>query len=85
MAQNDTGIYQLDGGGWGFRYTVSVNGKRKDVKRVRDANGNPMKTKRSAILARAEAIKEEQTPKAKLQIPAERRSHSEMNGMYIPT
>ena len=54
-----------DGGGWGFRYTVSVNGKRKDVKRVRDANGNPMKTKRSAILARAEAIKEEQTPKAK--------------------
>ena len=65
MAQNDTGIYKLDGGGWGFRYTVSVNGKRKDVKRVRDANGNPMKTKRSAILARAEAIKEEQTPKAK--------------------
>ena len=65
MAQNDTGIYQLDGGGWGFRYTISVNGKRKDVKRVRDANGNPMKTKRSAILARAEAIKEEQTPKAK--------------------
>ena len=65
MAQNDTGIYHLDGGGWGFRYTVSVNGKRKDVKRVRDANGNPMKTKRSAILARAEAIKEEQTPKAK--------------------
>ena len=65
MAQNDTGIYQLGGGGWGFRYTVSVNGKRKDVKRVRDANGNPMKTKRSAILARAEAIKEEQTPKAK--------------------
>ena len=65
MAQNDTGIYQLDGGGWGFRYTVSVNGKRKDVKRVRDANGNSMKTKRSAILARAEAIKEEQTPKAK--------------------
>ena len=65
MAQNDTGIYQLVGGGWGFRYTVSVNGKRKDVKRVRDANGNPMKTKRSAILARAEAIKEDQTPKAK--------------------
>ena len=65
MAQNDTGIYQLDGGGWGFRYTISVNGKRKDVKRVRDANGNPMKTKRSAILARAEAIKEDQTPKAK--------------------
>ena len=65
MAQNDTGIYQLDGGGWGFRYTVSVNGKRKEEKRVRDANGNPMKTKRSAILARAEAIKEEQTPKAK--------------------
>ena len=65
MAQNDTGIYQLDGGGWGFRYTISVDGKRKDVKRVRDANGNPMKTKRSAILARAESIKEEQLTNAK--------------------
>ena len=50
MALNDTGVYQLENGGWGFRYTVSVDGKRKDVKRVRDANGNPMKTKREAVL-----------------------------------
>lgn len=62
MAKNDTGVYQLNDGGWGFRYTITVDGKRKDVKRVRDADGNPMKTKRSAILARAEAIKREQEP-----------------------
>ena len=49
-------------GGWGFRYTISVCGKRKDVKRVRDAYGNPMKTKRDAVLARAEAMKAEEIP-----------------------
>ena len=67
MALNDTGVYKLKDGGWGFRYTISVDNRRKDVKRVRDANGNPMRTKRDAILARAEAIKndEDQTPKAK--------------------
>ena len=42
---NETGIYKLKDGGWGFRYTISVCEKRKDVKRVRDAYGNPMKTK----------------------------------------
>ena len=59
---NETGIFQLKDGSWGFRYTLSVDGKRKDVKRVRDANGNPMQTKRSAMLARAEAMKRETEP-----------------------
>ena len=59
---NETGIYKLKDGGWGFRYTISVCGKRKDVKRVRDAYGNPMKTKRDAVLARAEAMKARKCP-----------------------
>ncbi len=59
---NETGIYKLKDGGWGFRYTISVCGKRKDVKRVRDAYGNPMKTKRDAVLTRAEAMKAEEIP-----------------------
>ena len=53
---------KLKDGGWGFRYTISVCEKRKDVKRVRDAYGNPMKTKRDAVLARAEAMKAEEIP-----------------------
>ena len=60
MALNDTGVYKLKDGGWGFRYTISVDDRRKDVKRVRDANGNPIRTKRAAILARAEAIKNDE-------------------------
>lgn len=50
MALNDTGVYKLNDGGWGFRYTISVDNRRKDVKRVRDANGNPMRTKRAATV-----------------------------------
>lgn len=67
MALNDTGVYKLNDGGWGFRYTISVDNRRKDVKRVRDANGNPMRTKRAAILARAEAIRNDEahSPKTK--------------------
>ena len=26
-----TGVYQLDNGFWGYRYTYMVNGKKKDI------------------------------------------------------
>lgn len=62
---NETGIFQLKDGCWGFRYTISIDGKRKDVKRVRDASGNPMQTKRAAMIARAEALKSETEPQSR--------------------
>ena len=38
---NDTGIYQLKNGYWGFRYVIVVNGQRVERRRNVDENGNP--------------------------------------------
>ncbi len=51
-----TGVYQLDNGFWGYRYTITNNGKKKDVKKNRDETGKPFKTKQAAYRARQAAI-----------------------------
>lgn len=60
MNTNDTGVFQLEDKNWGYRYTVRVNGKRKDIKKTRGENGLPMTTKQQAIKARQAAIIQEQ-------------------------
>ena len=44
-----TGVFQLPNGTWGSRYAYMLNGKQKDIKRTKDALGNPFKTKSAAI------------------------------------
>ena len=51
-----TGVYQLENGFWGFRYTYMVNGKKKDVKKTKDESGNPLKSEKAAIKARTAAL-----------------------------
>lgn len=58
--QNDTGVYKLKGGNWGFRYTITVDGQKKDVRKAKDENGNPFASKKDAIRARQIAIQQEQ-------------------------
>ena len=41
-----SGVYQLENGMWGFRYTVTYNGKRKDVKRQKDELGRILKQRK---------------------------------------
>lgn len=59
MAKNNTGVYQLPNGFWGFRYKIIINEKPKDVKRTKDEFGQALKTEKSAIKARDNAIKKE--------------------------
>lgn len=61
---NDTGIYQLKNGYWGFRYVIVVNGKRVERRRNVDENGNPFKTKTSASKARQAMIEHERNHSA---------------------
>lgn len=58
---NDTGVYQLSNGYWAFRYVVVVNEKRIERRRNVDENGNPFKTKTSAVKARQMMIERERT------------------------
>ena len=57
---DDTGVYQLKGGNWAYRYTITENGRKKDVRKAKDDDGNPFNTKREAIKARLIAIGREQ-------------------------
>ncbi len=62
--KENVGIYQLENGYWGFRYTITVNGKKKDVKKNKDLNGNPIKTEKAAIKARAAAREREKVKRS---------------------
>lgn len=78
--QNDTGVYKLKGGHWAFRYTITVDGQKKDVRKAKDENGNPLTTKKDAIRARQIAIQQEQNgnrPK-----PKERKTVAEVFTEY---
>lgn len=46
MAGKTTGVYQLSNGLWAFRYTVSMNGKKKDVKKTKMKVASPSKPKK---------------------------------------
>ena len=66
---NDTGVYQLKNGNWSFRYTITENGKKKDVRKAKDMYGCPLLTKGAAIKARQTALVQETTgllPKKKV-------------------
>lgn len=54
--QNNTGVYQLENGFWGYRFTLMVDGKRKSQRRTKDAEGKPFRSQRAAAKARDAAI-----------------------------
>ena len=55
----NSGVFSLGDGKWGYRFTVRINGKKIDRKRVQDADGNPFTTKLAAMRARKAAIERE--------------------------
>lgn len=56
----NTGVFQLNNGYWGYRFVLTVNGKKKAQKRVKDESGNPYKTEKQAVKARNIALKQAQ-------------------------
>ena len=70
--QKDAGVFQLKNGNWGFRFKILINGKTVDRRRVRDADGNPYKTKRDAMRARKNAMDAEPSRQAEEQMEAKR-------------
>lgn len=78
--ENNTGVYQLKGGNWAYRYTITENGHKKDVRKAKDDYGIPFYTKREAVRARQIAIdreREKNKPK-----PMVRKTVAEVYGEY---
>ena len=86
---NDTGVYQLTNKNWAFRYTITADGRKKDVRKAKDEFGNPLKTKTEAIRARNKAVERER--EGKKPAPKVRKSFKEVyeeycgNGRREPT
>lgn len=59
--EQNAGVFQLENGCWGYRFIVTVDGKRKAQKRVKDEMGKPYKTEKQAAKAREKAITMEKT------------------------
>lgn len=53
---NYTGVYKTTEGYWAYRYSIVVNGQRKDVKKAKGEDGQRFKTAKAASKARAKAI-----------------------------
>ena len=79
--QNDTGVYQLPNGNWGYRFTFTVEGKKKNRKGTKDEFGNLLTTKWAAILARAAAVTREQEEQHR-QAPVTRKTFQEVYKEY---
>lgn len=79
--QNDTGVYQLPNGNWAYRFTFTVEGKKKNRKGTKDEFGNLLTTKRAAILARAAAVTKEQEEQHR-QAPVTRKTFQEVYKEY---
>ena len=73
---NDTGVYQLANKNWAFRYTITADGRKKDVRKAKDEFGNPLKTKTEAIRARNKALEQER--EGKKPVPKVRRTVKEV-------
>ena len=57
MAQKkEAGVYKLENGCWGYRFSILIDGKRISRKKTTDALGNKLKTQAQAARARDAAI-----------------------------
>lgn len=54
--KNETGVYQLDNGMWGYRFSLLIDGRRVSKKKTTDEFGGKLKTKKQAAKARERAI-----------------------------
>ena len=57
--QENAGVYQLENGYWGYRFVITIDGRKKSQRRARDEFGNPFKTQKQAAKARAAAMAKE--------------------------
>lgn len=53
---NDTGVYQLENGFWGYRFVMVLDGRQVSSRKTTDELGNKLKTKKQAIKAREAAM-----------------------------
>lgn len=80
---NDTGIYRLDDGSWEYRIVINTKAVKATAKARQDEFGNPFKSKKQAVEARAKKIVELKTPKPPEPVLAKDAKLSEIYEEYM--
>ena len=76
MAQKKkTGVFPLEDGSWGYRFTIIVDGQTITRKRVTDSNGTKFKTQSQAAKARQVAIEEARVERKRTKKISKRTMH----------
>lgn len=70
---DDTGVFKLRNGEWGYRYSLLIDGQRITGRRTVDENGQKLLKKTDAIKARAKAIENAKAVHSAGYIPPVRR------------
>jgi len=78
---NASGVYQLENGMWGYRFSILVDGQRISKKKTTNALGEKLKTQKQAIIAREAAIAEAKTERERKR-EISRRTFAEVYNEY---
>jgi len=72
------GVYQLENGCWGYRFSIVIDGRRVAKKKTTDAMGNKLKTQHQATKAREAAIRAAYIESQRKNLPPARRTVKEV-------
>lgn len=76
------GVYQVERGLWGYRFSILTDGKRISRKKTTDENGNKLTSRRAAEQARAYAVTQARLRQTQKE-PVSRRTVKEVFGEYV--
>lgn len=80
--KNESGVYQMENGLWGYRFSLLIDGRRVSRKKTTDEFGNKLKTMKQAAKAREAAIRAAYNETQRKQKPVARRTVKEVFTEY---
>ncbi|MBQ2927139.1 MAG: hypothetical protein IJD98_01050, partial [Oscillospiraceae bacterium] len=72
------GVFQIENGCWGYRFSIVIDGRRVAKKKTTDAAGNKLKTQFQATKAREAAIRAAYIESQRKTLPPSRRTVKEV-------
>lgn len=82
MKHDSAGVYRLDNGLWEYRFIININGKKKMSRRRKGDDGQPFRTKKEAMKARARAIEQAHQEEERTILPIPHKTVEEVFGEY---
>lgn len=76
--KTESGVYQMENGNWGYRFSILIDGRRISRKKTTDEHGKKLNTRKQAEKAREAAIRAAHVEASRANKPAARRTVKEV-------